>query len=133
MVNNLILKKTIHFIFLISYFFKAIKLLYKATAQTIELAKVLLENFSDGYVRLYSDFNCTFNFHIITKHLVEDVQLHGSIIGHTMFSFESLFGYLLPSIHGTTGIGKQYLRSKLLFNTKILLLFKIKLFYKIKQ
>ena len=104
--------------------FLAIKLLYKATAQTIELAKILLENFSESYVRLYSDFHCTFNFHIITKHLVEDVRLHGSIIGHTMFAFESLFGYLLPSIHGTIGIGEQYLKSKLLLTTSIKLFLK---------
>ncbi len=129
MVNNF----NINFAFLSSellnylyYFieFLAIKLLYKATAQTIELAKILLENFSETYVRLYSDFHCSFNFHIITKHLVGDVRLHGSIIGHTMFAFESLFGYLLPSIHGTTGIGKQYLKSKLLLTTSIKLFFK---------
>ena len=104
--------------------FLAIKLLYKATAQTIELAKILLENFSETYVRLYSDFHCSFNFHIITKHLVEDVRLHGSIIGHTMFAFENLFGYLLPSIHGTIGIGEQYLKSKLLLTTSIKLFLK---------
>ncbi len=102
--------------FFIIVYFLTIKLQYKATAQTIELAKVLLENFSEGYGRLYSDFNYTFNFNIITKHLVEDLQLHGSIIGYTSVFFRKL---VRLSSGITTGIGKQYLRSKLLVNTKI--------------
>jgi len=70
-----------------------------------------MEKFAESYVRIYTDYQCTFNFHIITKHLIEDVKAHGSLIGHTMYSFESLFGFLKPSIHGTTALGEQYLRS----------------------
>ena len=71
-----------------------------------------MEKFAESYVRLYTDFHCTFNFHIITKHLIDDVKMHGSLVGHTMYSFESLFGYLKPTIHGTSSLGEQYLKSK---------------------
>ena len=71
-----------------------------------------MEKFAESNVRLYTDFHCTFNFHIITKHLIDDVKMHGSLVGHTMYSFESLFGYLKPTIHGTSSLGEQYLKSK---------------------
>ena len=91
---------------------EAIKFLYKATHESIALAEILLVKWREGYVRLFGDYHCTFNFHIVSQHLIQDVKLHGSLIGHNMFSFESLLGFLLPAIHGTRGLAEQYIKSK---------------------
>ena len=74
-------------------------------------AKILISKWSDSYVRLYGDYYCTFNFHIVSQHLIQDVKRHGSLIGHNMFSFESLLGFLLPAIHGSQGLAEQYITS----------------------
>ena len=85
--------------------------MYKATTDSIALAEILISKWSESYVRLYGDYNCTFNFHIVSQHLIQDVRAHGSLIGHNMFSFESLLGFLLPAIHGTQGLAEQYIKS----------------------
>jgi hypothetical protein len=94
----------------------AIKLLYKTTQEKIELAQVLLEKFCESYPRLYGQNNLTYNYHVISNHLIDDVKSHGSLIGHSMNSFESLFGFLLNSVHGTRGIGNQYVTSMFFTN-----------------
>lgn len=70
-----------------------------------------MAKWNESYIRLYGDYNCTFNYHIVSRHLIEDVRAHGSIIGHNMFSFESLLGFLIPAIHGTVGLAEQYIKS----------------------
>jgi hypothetical protein len=76
-----------------------------------------MSKWSESYIRLYGDYNCTFNYHIVSQHLIQDVKAHGSLIGHNMFSFESMLGFLLPAVHGTLGLADQYIKSKK-FNSK---------------
>ena len=45
-----------------------------------------------------------------------------------MFSFESMLGYLLPAVHGTTGLADQYIKSKKMKTHIQLILFSIAFF-----
>ena len=54
-----------------------------------------------------------FTFHCVSKHLINDVKLHGSLIGHSMFGLEGCLGYLRKTLKGTRGLDSQYIKSKL--------------------
>ena len=45
-----------------------------------------MAKWNESYIRLYGDYNCTFNYHIVSRHLIEDVRAHGSIKGHNNLS-----------------------------------------------
>ena len=90
----------------------AIKLLHDATELNIEHAKGLLHCWSSTYISLYGEKHLTLTFHLISKHLIDDVILHGSLSSHSMFSLESLLGFLSKSVHGTRGFSQQYSKSK---------------------
>jgi hypothetical protein len=53
----------------------------------------------------------TFTFHLTTKHLVEDVMHHGSLIGHSMFSLEGSLGFFNKTLHGNINLSEQYVKS----------------------
>ena len=78
----------------------------------IPSAKLLLDFFSESYVRLYGLSSSIFTFHIISKHLIEDVVRHGSLSSHSMFSLEGCLGYFRSSLNGTRGFSNQFIRSK---------------------
>jgi hypothetical protein len=98
------------------HFFKAIKLLHNATPLNIEHARGLLHCWSRTYIELYGEKHLSFTFHLISKHLVDDVINHGSLISHSMFSLESVLGYLGKAIHGTRGFSKQYAKGTIGIN-----------------
>ena len=77
----------------------------------IQKAKVLIETFGKCFIKYYGDQNLTFTFHLVTKHLINDVLLHGSLSFHSMFSAESSLGYFRRKINGTRGLDTQYLIS----------------------
>lgn len=69
--------------------------------------------FSKWYIEYYGKDNLTFTFHCVSKHLIQDVKQHGSLLGHSMFSVESSLGYFKASLNGTRGFDSQYLKSKI--------------------
>lgn len=81
----------------------------------IETAAKLLSIFVSDYVTLYGKESQSFTFHLISKHMIEDVKKHGSLIGHSMFSIESTMGFLKAKLHGTRGLTEKYLKSMYAF------------------
>ena len=55
-------------------------------------------------------------FYLITKHLIDDFILHGSLISHSMFSLESLLGFLSKLVNGPRGLSKQYAKRSIFYN-----------------
>ena len=88
----------------------ATKLLYNANNENIIIAEKLLKIFESSYVKLFGAFNCTLAFHLITKHLIEDVKKHGSLVGHHAYSLEGTQGLLVKSLNGTLGFSNQMIR-----------------------
>lgn len=78
----------------------------------IHKAGKLLKVFSKWYIKYYGQNNLTYTLHCLTKHLVDDVKLHGSLIGHSMFSVESCLGFYRNSLNGTRGLDSQFLKSQ---------------------
>lgn len=66
--------------------------------------------FSKWFLVYYGEENRTYTFHCISKHLVDDVKLHGSLISHSMFSAESSLGYFRRCLNGTRGLNNQYIK-----------------------
>ena len=92
---------------------KATKLLYIENEENIVIAEKLLKIFESSYVRLFGAFNCTLTFHLLTKHLIEDVKRHGSLVGHHAYSLEGTQGLLVNSLNGTVGFSNQMIKCKL--------------------
>ena len=82
-------------------FFLAMKLLYLANDENINIARTLLSLFKKTYYELYGAYHCTLTYHLITCHLVDDTIAHGSSIGTN-------------SLHGTVGYSGQMIRSKII-------------------
>ena len=61
-------------------------------------------------MKLFGSFNCTLTFHLLTKHLIEDVRKHGSLVGHSAYSLEGTQGLLVQSLNGTVGFSHQMIR-----------------------
>ena len=53
----------------------------------------------------------SFTFHLTTKHLLDDVKKHGSLIGHSMFSLEGSLGFFNSTLHGNDNLSEQYIKS----------------------
>ena len=62
----------------------------------------------------FKNYQCT--IHLITKHLIDDFILHGSLISHSMFSLESLLGFLSKLVNGPRGLSKQYAKRSIFYN-----------------
>ena len=88
------------------------KLHYLKDKSQIAVARELLDCFSSTYVTLYGKTSCTFTFHVLSKHLINNVIQHGSLCTHSMFSLEGNLGYIEKSLSGTRGFSKQYINSK---------------------
>ena len=48
----------------------------------LQNSKNLIDIFSKHFISYYGQENLTFTFHCVTKHLVDDVKLHGSLMSH---------------------------------------------------
>ena len=79
----------------------------------IDNAETLIDTFGKCFIKYYGDQNLTFTFHCVTKHLITDVKLHGSLSCHSMFSAESSLGYFRKKLNGTRGLDNQYLKCKI--------------------
>ncbi|CAF1044042.1 unnamed protein product, partial [Brachionus calyciflorus] len=89
----------------------AVKMLHQLRDRVdLRKAEDLIKVFSKWFITYYGEDNLTFTFHCISKHLVDDVKLHGSLISHSMFSAESSLGYFRRSLNGTRGLSAQYIR-----------------------
>ena len=77
----------------------------------LEFADVLLELFRMTSIRRCDKDIESFTFHLITKHLVDDVKKHGSLIGHSMFSLEGSLGFFNSTLHGNVNLSEQYIKS----------------------
>lgn len=84
-------------------------------------AEKLLAIFSHSFIKFYGSRNLTFTFHCLSKHLVQDVEKHGSLIGHSMFSLEGYLGYYRKSLNGTRGLDSQFIKSNIYYKTKDLI------------
>ena len=81
----------------------------------IKLANRLISSFSETYITIYGSRCQTFTFHLLSKHLIEDVEYHGSLIGHSMFHLEGALGHFSETIQGTRGYSNQYIQSNQYF------------------
>jgi hypothetical protein len=72
----------------------------------------LLKLFSKSSLRVFGEEFQTFTFHLLTKHLIDDVKKHGSLLGHSLFSLESTAGYYKNTLNGTVNLSEQYIQSK---------------------
>ena len=84
--------------------------MYICKPENIEPARILLNKWADSYIRVHTEWHQTYNFHIVSQHLIQDVLNHGSLIGHSAFSLEGILGLILHDIHGTTGLKEQYIK-----------------------
>ena len=84
--------------------------MHNATLLNIEHARGLLHCLFRAYIDLYGEKNLSFTFHMATKHLVDDVVHHGSLISHSIFSLESTLEFLSRAIYGTRGFSNQYVK-----------------------
>ena len=82
--------------------------MHNANSLNIEHARGLLHCWPRTYIELYGEKHLTFTFHLVSKHLVDDVIHHGSLTSHSMFSFESTLGFISKAVHGTRGFSQQY-------------------------
>jgi hypothetical protein len=69
---------------------KAIRILYKLQNNKIQVAKILLAVFEKSFTKLYGRHNQSYTYHCVTKHLINDVKLHGSLVGHSLFALEGI-------------------------------------------
>ena len=46
------------------------------------------------------------------KHLIDDVNKHGSLLGNSLSSLESTAGYYKNTLNGTVNLSEQYIQSK---------------------
>lgn len=102
------------FIFLRIKSIKMVRMLHYITDSTenvIRSSKDVLDYFVKDYIKLYGVDHQSFTLHCISKHLIDDVKAHGSLIGHSMFHVESSFGYYKSRINGTRGFAGQYIKS----------------------
>jgi len=98
--------------------------LHNATSLNIEHAGLLhggllhgglLHCWSRNYIELFGENHLTFTFHLVSKHLVDDVIHHGLLTSHSMFSLESTLGFLSKAAHGTRGFSQQYSKGLFIF------------------
>lgn len=77
----------------------------------IRFAEKLLDWFSWSFNILYGEMYNTLTIHQLTNHLVNDVKLHGSLIGHSLYSMEGVMGYCKNRLNGTRGFENQFVNS----------------------
>jgi hypothetical protein len=78
-----------------------------------DYCEALLKFFLKSSLKIFGDDKIqTFTFHLLTKHLIDDVKKHGSLIGHSLFSLESAAGYFKNTLNGTVNLSEQYIQSK---------------------
>ena len=76
--------------------------------QDLELCTEFINLFCKHYNNLYGDQEMTANVHSLL-HLTENVKDLGPLWVYSCFYFEGLNGLLLKHVHGTQGIGLQFL------------------------
>ena len=90
-----------------------------------DYCETLLKFFTESSILIFGEDQAqTFTFHLLTKHLINDVKKHGSLLGHSLFSLESTAGYFKNTLNGTVNLSEQYIQSKkslkfLLINFKL--------------
>ena len=90
-----------------------------------DYCETLLKFFTESSILIFGEDQVqTFTFHLLTKHLINDVKKHGSLLGHSLFSLESTAGYFKNTLNGTVNLSEQYIQSKksvrfLLINFKL--------------
>ena len=109
---------------------QAIRILHRfEDEEQLVKARRLVACFSESFCRLYDgNKNLTFTFHCVTQHLVDNASKHGSLVGHSMFSTEGAFGFLIRSLNGTRGFSKQIISSKyhVIYNVQVILRERVK-------
>ena len=94
---------------------KGIRILHRCVDMAaLSNARKLIDNFSNSYCTLNGGNTClTYTFHCVSHHIADDVERHGSLVGHSMFSIEGTFGHFIRSLNGTRGFSNQILTSNL--------------------
>ena len=77
-----------------------------------------MQIFESTYKDLYGEFNCTLTFHLVTKHMCDNVKRHGSLVGHHLYSLEGTQGIILSALNGTRGFSSQMIKC-MLFNLNL--------------
>jgi hypothetical protein len=79
----------------------------------LEFSEVLLELFRMTSLQRFGREIESFTFHLTVKHLVNNVKLHGSLIGHSMFSLEGSLGFFNSTLNGNVNLSEQYVKSNI--------------------
>ena len=82
----------------------------KLTAEQIQAAEVMLQDYYQLLPDLYGETSCTLNAHCLT-HLTMYVRLWGPLWTHSLFGYESMNGHITSMIHSKRKIGEQLLFS----------------------
>ena len=78
------------------------------TYATLGAAEIMLQDFYEIFIELYSELNCTHNVHLLV-HLPRYVKLWGPLWTHNAFSFENKNRLIKNLFHSTNNVTNQIL------------------------
>ena len=70
----------------------------KLTAEEIQAAGVMLQDYYKLLPHLYGETNCTLNAHCLT-HLAMYIRIWDPLWKHSLFGYESMNGHITSTIH----------------------------------